>query len=99
MTLVTHQGDLDSVDIATVRPDGTGLLLLTHETAGTSAAFQPDYSPSGREIVFTENGPNGCRLIGTDVRGHHRRQLHTADGCYVNSSWGTGQPSAGRTWE
>jgi Tol biopolymer transport system component len=87
MTLVMHSGGLDFGNIATVRPDGTHLRLLTHETAGVSNAFQPDYSPDGRHIVFTEGDATGCHLIITDANGHHRRQLQTVDGCYGNSSW------------
>jgi len=88
-TLVLHHGDQDTVDVATVRPDGRRLRLLTHETAGVSAAFQPDYSPKGHDIVFTENGAAGCHLVIINRNGHHRRQLQTGDRCLLHSSFGS----------
>ena len=59
--------------------------------AGTTFAFQPDYSPTGRKIVFSENRPDGCHLITFDAKGHHRHELPIGDGCYFNSSWEVGR--------
>jgi Tol biopolymer transport system component len=41
-----------SPNIATIRPDGTHLRLLTHYQGQDSAAFAGSYSPDGRWIVF-----------------------------------------------
>ena len=45
-----HPGD--SANIATIRPDGTGLRHLTHYQGGDVNAFVGSYSPDGRWIVF-----------------------------------------------
>jgi Tol biopolymer transport system component len=42
----------DSANVATIRPDGTDLRLLTHFTGGEVNAFTGSYSPDGRWIVF-----------------------------------------------
>jgi len=42
----------DSANIATIRPDGTGLRYLTHYQGGDVNAFVGSYSPDGRWIVF-----------------------------------------------
>jgi Tol biopolymer transport system component len=41
-----------SANIATIRPDGTHLRLLTHYQGGDVQAFAGSYSPNGRWIVF-----------------------------------------------
>jgi Tol biopolymer transport system component len=41
-----------SPNVATVRPDGTHLRLLTHYRGGAWGAFAGSYSPDGRWIVF-----------------------------------------------
>jgi Tol biopolymer transport system component len=41
-----------SPNVATVRPDGTQLRLLTHYHGGRVGAFVGSYSPNGRWIVF-----------------------------------------------
>jgi len=41
-----------SANIATIRPDGTHLRLLTHYQGGDVKAFAGSYSPNGRWIVF-----------------------------------------------
>ena len=45
-----HPGD--SANIATIRPEGTGLRYLTNYRGGDVSAFVGGYSPSGRWIVF-----------------------------------------------
>jgi Tol biopolymer transport system component len=45
-----HPGD--SANIATIRPNGTGLRYLTHYQGGDVSAFVGGYSPNGRWIVF-----------------------------------------------
>ena len=41
-----------SPDVATIRPDGSHLRLLTHYTGGRFGAFAGSYSPDGRWVVF-----------------------------------------------
>ena len=60
-TLVGPGKELESIDVATVRPDGRDLRVLTREHNGF-AAFQPGYSPTGRGIVFSESTVDRCRL-------------------------------------
>jgi Tol biopolymer transport system component len=88
-TLLGRSNDQDVVDVATVKPDGTHLRRLTHEPPVPSAAFQPDYSPRGRDVVFSESDANGCRLVVAHTNGTHLRQLPTGEGCFFNASWGT----------
>jgi Tol biopolymer transport system component len=78
--------DPSSVDIATVRPDGRDLRVLTPEPNG-NAAFQPSYSPTGSQIVFSENGPNGCQLSVMNTSGSHQQLVAQPEGvCYFNPS-------------
>ena len=41
-----------SANIATIRPDGTSLRVLTHFQGGDVQVFAGSYSPNGRWIVF-----------------------------------------------
>jgi Tol biopolymer transport system component len=41
-----------SPNVATVRPDGTHLRMLTHYSGGLRGAFAGSYSPNGRWIVY-----------------------------------------------
>jgi Tol biopolymer transport system component len=87
LSLVRTSGETSTVDIATVRLSDNHLQLVTHEPAGVRA-IQPDYSPGGGEVVFTEVGEDGCRpvVIRTDGRGRH--PLDSGNGCTLNPSWG-----------
>jgi len=87
-TLV-HPTDPPTFDIATVRPDGTGLRLLTH-TAPTAAAFAPDYAPQGNPLVYSQSTATGCALIVANTAGRNPRPLPTGDGCFADASWGGG---------
>jgi Tol biopolymer transport system component len=60
--------------IYTINPDGTGRQQLTH-AAGD--AVDPDWSPSGRKIVFELDHPNetGCSLEVMNANGTHVRDL------------------------
>ena len=74
--LFTDNADLpppNSANIATIRPDGTGLRLLTHFQGGDVKAFAGSYSPDGRWIVFRieDHGSFGLFKMhpdGSDVR-------------------------------
>ena len=89
-TLVHHTVRHTS-DIATVRPDGTGLRLLTHTTADTSA-FTPAYSPPGSRLVWSQSTSTGCRLVVASATGRNPRPLPTGDGCILDPSWGRSGP-------
>jgi Tol biopolymer transport system component len=41
-----------SPNVATVRPDGSGLRMVTHFSGGKQGAFAGSYSPNGRWIVY-----------------------------------------------
>jgi Tol biopolymer transport system component len=41
-----------SPNVATIRPDGSHLRMLTHYKGGEKGAFAGSYSPNGRWIVF-----------------------------------------------
>jgi Tol biopolymer transport system component len=88
--LARTTGDTTTFDIAIVRPDSTHVRLLTNEPADLRAAFEPDYSPTGRRIVFSEADASGCRLVTIGATGEHPRTLPTGEGCYFNPSWGPG---------
>lgn len=91
-TLVRHT-DPPTFDIATVRPDGTGLRLLTHTTAETSA-LTPDYAPRGSRLVWSQSTATGCRLVVASATGRNPRPLPTGDGCILDPSWGRSAPES-----
>jgi Tol biopolymer transport system component len=85
-TMVGPGDDLGNIDVATVRPDGTDLQVLTREP-NDFAAFQPGYSPTGRRIVFSETSVDRCRLSLMSPTGRHHQQVPQADEvCYFNAS-------------
>jgi len=55
IAIITH-ADLSprgtSANVATIRPDGTGLRMLTHYRDGEINAFTGSYSPDGRWIAY-----------------------------------------------
>jgi Tol biopolymer transport system component len=87
--LARTTGDTTTFDIAIVRPDAVHMRPLTNEPADLRAAFEPDYSPSGRRLVFSETDASGCRLVTLGATGGHPRTLPTGEGCYFNPSWGS----------
>ena len=87
-TLVRHDADSTRVDVATVRPNGTGLTVLTTNPADR-ASFAPDYAPDGYKVVFSQANGVGCNLATVSPSGRDRRDL-PAEGCLVDASWGGG---------
>ena len=63
----------DSANIATIRPDGSGLTYLTHYQGGELNAFVGGYSPDGRWIVFRleDHGEFGLYRMRPDGSGLH----------------------------
>ena len=61
-----HEGE--SANIATIRPDGSGLRFLTHYQGGEVNAFVGSYSPDGKYIVFRleDHGLYALMTIRTD---------------------------------
>jgi Tol biopolymer transport system component len=70
-----HQPDGTSANVATIRPDGSGLRLLTHFRGGEVNALTGSYSPDGRWIVYRlENaGTFALEKIRTDGQGCPQR--------------------------
>lgn len=65
-------------NVATARPDGSGVLVLTQKKAGVKRA-QPAFEDGGGEIVFSERGADGVwRLMSVSANGHDI----AADGTY-----------------
>ena len=87
-TLLRHTGNVTKVDVATVSPTGKNLRLLTDEPAQVRDAFEPDYAPNGKRIVFSENDRHGCHLVIASTTGAHPRYLTSGNDCYANASWG-----------
>jgi len=84
-TLVRHNTDSTLYDVATVRPNGADLTMVTKNPAGT-ASFAPDYAPDGSRVVFTRANSVGCNLVTLGSSGGDRRVL-PSEGCLVDASW------------
>jgi Tol biopolymer transport system component len=69
--------DHKSPNVATIRPDGSHLRMLTHYTGGKQGAFAGSYSPDGRWIVFrVENlKQERFRLFKMRPDGTHRKLI------------------------
>jgi hypothetical protein len=80
----THQDGPDS-DIFTIRPDGTGLINLTPDSAGFD--LYPSWSPDSSRIAFTStrDGDNEIYVMNADGTGPQR--LTTSPGLDIDSSW------------
>jgi Tol biopolymer transport system component len=70
----SEPGPLDNVNIATVRPDGTGLHYITHFTDAGLYANVGGYSPDGHWIVFrlSDHGMYALYVVGPAGQGLHR---------------------------
>jgi Tol biopolymer transport system component len=85
---------LFQANVFTMRPDGTGLVQLTHFTGGQVQAFIGGWSPDGKEIVWHRRGIHsdspGLNELFVDANGGHVRQLtHMPAGTNPRgASWG-----------
>ncbi len=86
-TLVRHDGDSTKFDVATVRPNGTGLTLVTDNPLG-QASFAPDYASDGTKVVYSQANGFGCNLVTSRSSGRDRRHELPGEGCLVDASWG-----------
>ena len=91
--LITTDADYPhgrSPNVATVRPDGTHLRLLTHYRGGAFGAFAGSYSPDGRWIVFrVENLElEQYKLFKMRPDGSHRKLIATLPFRPRHSDWG-----------
>ena len=79
-----------SPNVATIRPDGSHLRMLTHYTGGEQGAFAGSYSPNGRWIVFrienVERERFGLYRMRPD--GTHRRLIKALPFPPRQSDWG-----------
>ena len=91
--LITTDADYPhgrSPNVATVRPDGSHLRLLTHYRGGAWGAFAGSYSPDGRWIVFRiENLQlEQYKLMKMYPDGSHRKLIATLPFRPRHSDWG-----------
>src|SRR5215469_12736301 len=67
--------DINTRQIYTVNPDGTGLAQLTHESSGIVARW-PNWSPDGSHILFarfnTSNGAGRIWIMNANGTGQHQ---------------------------
>jgi dipeptidyl aminopeptidase/acylaminoacyl peptidase len=79
-----------SPNLATIRPDGSHLRMLTHYTGGEKGAFAGSYSPNGRWIVFrVENlERESFRLFKMHPDGTHRKLIKSLPFSPRGSDWG-----------
>jgi Tol biopolymer transport system component len=73
-----HPGE--SANVFTMKPDGTGVVQLTHYKGGTRNAYVGGWSPDGRQLVVhvSDAAPDGTgvnQLFVMDVNSGHIRQL------------------------
>jgi Tol biopolymer transport system component len=61
-----------SANLFTIRPDGTGLVQLTHYKGGPLQAWADGWSPDGTQILFER-----LNTIGPEVGGYYVLNLHT----------------------
>lgn len=91
--VITTQADYPehkSPNVATIRPDGSHLRMLTQYKGGEVGAFAGSYSPNGRWIVFrVENlDKESFRLYRMRPDGTHRKLIKKLPFSPRGSDWG-----------
>jgi Tol biopolymer transport system component len=66
------QGPEGKVDIATIRPDGSGFMTITHDPGNDGF---PAFSPDGRQLVFRSGRGGSKNLYIMDADDSHVRRL------------------------
>jgi Tol biopolymer transport system component len=65
-------------NVYTIKPDGTGLTQLTHETKSGEHDLADSYSPDGAKIIYAKNrgsGEGGFQVWTMNADGTHQHQL------------------------
>jgi Tol biopolymer transport system component len=77
IVITTHVDSPRSANVATIRPDGSHLRMLTHYKGGEKGALAGSYSPNGRWIAFRfENSKREkFRLYKMRPNGTHRKLI------------------------
>jgi Tol biopolymer transport system component len=92
--LITPYGDYpdnQSPNVATMRPNGSYLRILTRFTKGQRGAFGGSYSPNGRWIVFREENlvKGTFKLLRMHRDGTHRRLIKASQFSFRSIDWGS----------
>ena len=87
-------------NIATARPDGSGVLVLTQTKPGVKRA-QPAFEDGGGELVFSERGTDGVwRLMSVSANGHDFAADGTPSEALLDSiGAGTGDTAANAVFD
>jgi len=81
-------GPPQSSNVYTIRPDGTGLLQLTHDTGGKINNGADSWSPDGRKIAFASNRAGTPQVFVMNADGSGVTQLtHGSESHFA--AWGT----------
>jgi TolB protein len=94
--VVSSNSDRDNSNLYLVRPDGSGLRQLTHQTTGD--ATKAVWSPTGRSIVYSTNATtDDFELVVLSLRTSRTRRLtNTPEGGEYFSTW---QPRVPHCWD
>jgi TolB protein len=87
-TLVHDSAGSTVLDIATMRPDGSHVRVLTSTVPGLGA-FLSSYSPDGRELVYTQrNSGGGADLTIVPSNGGPAHAISTSTNFDAGADWG-----------
>lgn len=76
---------MDSLEIHTIRPDGSDLTALTDTDVSSSS---PQFSPDGRRIVFQRfSAQTDSQLFILDLETGHEQQLDAGEGVHYKPRW------------
>jgi Tol biopolymer transport system component len=91
--LFSSSGGPGPDNVYTVRPNGTGLHQVTHET-GTTSDDSLTWSPDGNQIMLLRgNGDGGNHMLYVmNADGSGMRNLTPGDDLVEGGAWGTHQP-------
>ena len=64
----------------TIKPDGSDLFLVTNLPPTSDSTWFPDYSPDGKQIVFSHDMTGSLELYVINADGTGLRQLTRIDG-------------------